>query len=301
MKRHTVATFHTVATLIEAVYQQFLSSNLTYGHGTDNAWDEAVALVLRVSGAADDEASLQVSIPAIQAAQCFTLADERVGTRQPLAYVLGWCRYMGFEFEVEAGVVVPRSPIGYLLHEGLSPWLPPRVERVLDLCSGTGCLGIVAAHLFPEAHVTLVELDPIALQVARRNVLAHRLQDRVKVVPGDVTTALSLGADYDLILANPPYVNAVDMTVLPLEFRAEPEAGLAAGADGLTIINAILERLPRWLAAKGLFVAEVGASAPALMARHADLEFIWPDLPSGGEGVFLLEAAGLTSHTSRRR
>ena len=296
----TVASLHTVATLIEVVYQQFASSNLHYGHGTDNAWDEAVALVLRVTGALDQESSLEVAASISQAEKCLALADQRVQTRQPLAYVLGWCRYMGFEFEIQPGVVVPRSPIGFLLQEGLSPWLPRRVERIVDLCSGSGSLGIVAAHLFPAAEVTLVELDPVALQVAQRNVLAHKLQDRVTLVAGDVTGPLMLGSAFDLVITNPPYVNAIDMSALPSEFRAEPEAGLAAGEDGLAIINEILAQLPQWLAPAGLFVAEVGASAPALITAHPQLGFIWPDLPLGGEGVFLLEADELTSHTLRR-
>ena len=144
----------TIDELIRQVHEQFQSSELSYGHGTDNAWDEAVALVLGVVGAADDETSLSVLVAPDQVEQCLTLASARIETRQPLAYLLGRCQYMGLEFEIQPGVVVPRSPIGYLLQSGLEPWLPQAPGRVLDLCSGSGCLGIIAAYLFPDAEIT---------------------------------------------------------------------------------------------------------------------------------------------------
>jgi ribosomal protein L3 glutamine methyltransferase len=215
-----------------------------------------------------------------------------------LAYILGSCRYMGFEFKLEPGVMVPRSPIGYLLFEGLEPWLPPKVARILDLCSGSGCLGIVAAHLFEHAQVTLVELDTQAAALARQNIQLHGLGDRVKVVQADVTEPMAARGRFDLILANPPYVDALDMGTLPAEYQAEPHSGLAAGDDGLSVIGPILQQLPDLLNEGGLFVGEVGASARALAARYPALPFIWLDLPHGGEGVFALEEASLSSHTA---
>jgi ribosomal protein L3 glutamine methyltransferase len=289
----------TIDELIRRVYEQFRLSDLSYGHGTDNAWDEAVALVLGVLRVDDDESSLTLSVTSADTEQCLTLAGARINTRQPLPYLLGRCQYMGFEFEIQPGVIVPRSPIGYLLQSGLEPWLPQNVERVLDLCSGSGCLGIIAAYIFPNAKVTLLELDAVALEVAQRNVVAHGMQDRIEIINADVIAKPKLQPPYDLIISNPPYVDAVDMRSLPAEFRAEPERGLAAGADGLIVINAILQQLTGWLNAGGLFVGEVGASAPALQASHPELPLIWPDLPNGGEGVFILEANALTSHTSR--
>lgn len=293
-------TRHTVATLIETVCERFSAADLSYGHGTDNAWDEAVYLVLQVTGLDDDQSSLAIPISEEAAERCLTLAQARISARQPLAYLLGRCRYMGFEFAIRPGVVVPRSPIGPLLEGGLSAWLPDTVGSVLDLCSGSGCLGIVAGHLFPDAEITLVELDPLALDLAAENVAAHGLQQRTHLVRGDVTEGLQLPRRYDLIISNPPYVDARDMATLPPEYAAEPAAGLAAGDDGLQIIDAILARLPEWLASGGLFVGEVGASAPALLAKYPRLPMIWPDLPAGGEGVFILEAQALASHTAAR-
>ena len=289
---------HTVASLIEAVCRQFEQAPLSYGHGTDSAWDEAVALVLSVTGAPDDQASLNVAVSADQRHSCLQLAEQRVATRQPLAYILGHCRYMGFDFKTQPGVIVPRSPIGYLLFDGLQPWLPTSVNHILDLCSGNGCLGIVAAHLFPHAQVTLVELDSTAAALARENIALHGLNDRVELLQADVTQGFGARQRFDLVLANPPYVDAADMRTLPAEFVAEPVMALAAGEDGLAVMGPILEHLRDWLSDAGLFVGEVGASARALVAKYPSLPFIWLDLPHGGEGVFALEATSLNSHTA---
>lgn len=288
----------TIGSLIETISAQFEQAQLSYGHGTDNAWDEAVALVLDISGAADDQASLGKQLSAEQAAACEQAAARRISSRQPLAYILGHCRYMGFQFLVHPGVIVPRSPIGYLLFEGLTPWLSQQVDQVLDLCCGGGCLGILAAHCFDQAQVTLVDLDDAAVALARANVQAHGLEDRVTVLQADVTGGLQFSQRFDLIVANPPYVDAADMRTLPEEFRAEPELALAAGADGLDVMAPILNSLPNWLGHNGLFVGEVGASSRALLARYPHWPFIWPELPHGGEGVFALEAASLNSHTA---
>ncbi len=288
----------TVGATIESVCAQFEGA-VHFGHGTDNAWDEAVALVLSVAQMPDVTASLQKTLGEDHLERIHQLAKRRVIDRVPLAYLLGECAYMGLTFEVQPGVVVPRSPIGYLLSDGLQPWLPSSVKYVLDLCSGSGCLGIVAAHQFPLAKVEMVELDPLAAQLARRNIQKHGLQGRIAVHVGDVTVAREYADRFDLILCNPPYVDAVDMRTLPDEFKAEPSFGLAAGIDGLDVIAGVLHQLPEWLAPNGLFVGEVGASSPALMRTYPVLPFIWPELPLGGEGVFLLEGQAISSHTAR--
>lgn len=290
----------TVAKLIEAVCEQFEAGGLTFGHGTDNPWDEAVALVVSVTGCADDRSSLQTQVSAEHVSRCLDLAALRVTDRQPLAYLLGTCHYMGLQFNVRPGVVVPRSPIGYLLQDGLSAWLPDRVGRVLDLCTGSGCLGILAAHIFPDAHVTLVDIDPAAIQLAEENIAQYELAQRVDIVRADVTGPLALPESFDLVLCNPPYVDAADMQSLPAEFAAEPVHGLAAGEQGLDVIEAVLAQLGTLLSSDGLFIGEVGASARHLIRRHPVLPLIWPDLPLGGEGVFVLEATALTSHTAPR-
>jgi ribosomal protein L3 glutamine methyltransferase len=295
------AVASSVGQLIDQVHQRFASANLSYGHGTDNAWDEAVYLVLWMTDSADDESSLALSVSAEQVEEVLALSDQRIEQRMPLAYLLGCCQFMGYEFLLEPGVVVPRSPIGYLLDGPEQPWLPKQVRRILDLCSGSGCLGIVAAHRFPQALVTLVELDPVAAALARENVQLHALEDRVTVLEGDATQLFAgLQPGWDLIITNPPYVDKADMQVLPAEYRHEPVRGLAGGDDGLLLVDDFLRVLPEQLADNGAFICEVGASSGAVNRKHTDLPIEWLDLPHGGEGVFLLEGEALCSHTAAR-
>jgi ribosomal protein L3 glutamine methyltransferase len=266
---------------------------LVYGHGTDNPWDEAVALVLGITGLPDDRGSLTVVVSVAQAREIEALAARRIAERIPLAYLLGRCRFGGLEFLIQPGIVIPRSPIGALLEEGLVPWIREAPRRIADLCCGSGCIGILAAHVFPQARVTLVDVDPAALELARRNVALHGLEDRVQVVASNLFDDLPVEACFDLVLTNPPYVDAVDMASLPPEYRHEPALGLAGGAEGIDLVERMLDALPSRLAPGGLFVCEVGASAPALLRARPRLPCIWPELPSGGEGVFLLFAEDL--------
>jgi ribosomal protein L3 glutamine methyltransferase len=282
----------TVGDLIEALSRRFERAGLCYGHGTDNAWDEAVALVLGVTDLPDDRASLDVLVTPDDAARIEAFAVRRVGERLPLAYLLGRCRYLGLEFEIEPGVVVPRSPVGMLVADGLRPWLTRAPERVLDVCCGSGCIGIVAALAFPEAHVVLADVDPRALSLARRNVVRHGLAGRVEVRESDLFAAFA-GERFELVLSNPPYVDPVDLAALPPEYAHEPERGLAGGAGGVELVLRMIDALPRVLTPEGVFVCEVGGSAPALLRARPDLPFVWPDLPEGGEGVFILTAADL--------
>ena len=298
-----------VGEAIADVHAQFSEANLAYGHGTDNAWDEAVALVLGVCGYPDDESSLVIILPEQTHKKVMEVAGLRQTSRQPLAYLLGRALYAGLEFVIRPGVIVPRSPIGFLLPDGVKPWLPDNVTSVIDLCAGSGCLGLLAAHLFPNAKVTLIELDDLACEVAEENIVLHGLSDRVTLVQCDALTlsdALALGEApgsslerADLILCNPPYVNAQDMATLPPEYRSEPVQSLAAGENGMSLMLPLMAKIPALLKAGGIFIGEVGASAPALIAGQPELPFIWLDLPLGGEGVFLLEADALNSHTAR--
>jgi ribosomal protein L3 glutamine methyltransferase len=279
----------TVGGLIETVYQRFDNALLSYGHGTDNAWDEAVYLVLSVTGFADDEASLQLPVIPADLQHIHSIAGRRIDERAPLAHLLGECQFMGQRFFVEPGVMVPRSPIGYLLGEPLQEWLPQDITHIVDLCAGVGCLGILAAQRYPMSRVTLVELDPQAAVLARKNVALHNLDERVEVVQGDACQWLAgETGQWDLILTNPPYVDAADMQTLPEEYRHEPELGLAAGEDGLALVDAFLPELAVRLKPHGVFLCEVGASALAMQHKYPDLPIEWLELPEGGEGVFLL-------------
>jgi ribosomal protein L3 glutamine methyltransferase len=291
--------------LIQDVAQRFDAAALSYGHGTENAWDEAVYLVLTLTGCADDQQELARRVDVQVQQQVFELAQRRITERSPLAYLLGRCQFMGYEFELQPGVVVPRSPIGYLLEDwpdSLAPYARQdraNVRRVIDVCSGSGCLGIIAAHNFPNAQVTLLELDPTAAGIARQNVSHHQLAHRVSVLEGDAQLLLAdLEPGWDLIISNPPYVDAADMAALPQEYRHEPTLGLAGGDDGLALVDALLPLVAVQLAGQGLFICEVGASEVAMRTKHASLPLIWPELYDGGEGVFLLEGSALDSHTS---
>jgi ribosomal protein L3 glutamine methyltransferase len=288
----------TVSELIERCEGAMEDANLVFGHGTDNAWDEATTLVLSVANLADDRSSLGVRLSREVEEQVEALLMRRINERVPLPYLLGKAWFAGHEFLLAPGVVVPRSPIGELIGHRFQPWLiePPRT--VLDLCTGSGCIGIAIAHEFPEARVTLVELDPEAAALARRNVELHELTTRVAVLEGDLYEPLAqadgptVEERFDLIVSNPPYVDAPDMSSLPEEFRHESVRGLAGGADGLDVVRRILEGAGRFLTPSGLLVCEVGMSAPALQRAYPDLPFIWPEFEAGGEGVFLL-AAGI--------
>lgn len=288
--------------LINEVHADFKAAPLAFGHGTDNAWDEAVYLVLSVTGEQDNNEALANSVSTDHVAEIRRIAAQRIEQRVPLAYLLGRCVYMGLEFIVEPGLIVPRSPLGILICEQARPWLRHPPAHILDLCAGTGCLGLLAAVHFPEAEVLLLDNDPRACSVAQRNIAQLDAQfpglaARTRVEQADATNLPQM-APFDLILCNPPYVNAVDMQSLPKEYAAEPSHGLGAGEDGLSVILPVLEQLPSLLAANGIFAGEVGASAAALVRQRQDLPLIWLEMPDGGEGVFVLEASALSSHTA---
>jgi ribosomal protein L3 glutamine methyltransferase len=245
-----------------------------------------------VSGEADDRERLAAPVSEGVAAAVRALAERRIRERIPLAYLLGRCQYLGLEFLIEPGIVIPRSPIGGLLLEEVEPWLVRPPTRILDVCTGSGCIGILAAHIWPEARVTLIDVNPAAVNLARRNIALHGLEDRVHVIESDLLMGLDKGEPYDLILSNPPYVDASDMAALPEEFQHEPALGLAGGPDGNDLVRRLLSEVVAHLSSDGCFICEVGASADALQATVA-LPFVWPRLPTGGEGVFLLTGADL--------
>ena len=284
-------------TLLAEVHERFREASLCYGQGTENAWDEATALVLGVTGLPDAPSSLDVRLNGKTTAGIRRLARRRVDERQPLAWLLGKTQYCGAWFAVDPGIVVPRSPIGPMLQDGLRPWLARRPRRILDLCCGSGCLGLLAAEQFPAAKVTLVDADPRAVGLARRNAVALGLTGRTEVACADLFDGMPPGG-FDLILCNPPYVDAADLRTLPPEFAHEPALGLDGGEDGLDVVRRVIDQAGTHLAEGGLLACEVGMNAWRVNRAWPRLPFIWPDTPAGGTGVFLLDAEALHSHTS---
>ena len=262
----------TLAELIERTAARFAAASLFYGHGTDNPRDEAAWLVLRALGLAFD-ADLERAASAADAERIERLAARRIDERMPLAYLLKEAWLAGQWFYVDERVIVPRSHIAELMRE---PFIARRaVRRVLDLCTGSGCLAILAARAFPAAEVDAVDISPAALAVARKNVAHHRVGRRVHLRRSDLFAALGT-ARYDLILANPPYVSAPAMEALPAEYRHEPRVALAGGADGLAFVARILAAAPGRLAPDGLLICEVGDARRAVERRFARLQLAWP-------------------------
>jgi ribosomal protein L3 glutamine methyltransferase len=290
-----------VADWIERLGAQFAGAGLHFGHGTDNARDEAAWLVLHVAGAPLDGSFSDWgrAVGPDEAAEIQGLADARCSSGEPLAYLLGLARFAGLEFEVTPDVLVPRSPIAELILDGFRPWrdfgpLHGRPPRVLDMCTGCGCIAIATAHYLPQAQVDAVDISREALAVAARNVQRHGVADRVRLARSDLFHSLP-PCRYDLILANPPYLPLGELPELPLEYRSEPRLGLASGADGLDAALQILARAPDYLADDAILVCEVGESEGRLAAALPSLPFLWLEFVHGGSGVFLLERSELAA------
>jgi len=285
-------------TLLDEGVRKFEAAGLSYGHGTTNALDEAAWLLLRAVGLPPHELNAHLDEPLdnarVEAAR--KLLQKRIRTRKPAAYLLNEAWLGPHRFYVDERVIVPRSFIAEFFAQGgktaftLAPKLAPR--RVLDLCTGSGCLAILAALAFPEAKVDAVDLSPDALEVARRNVDDYGLGKRVELVRSDLFQALE-GRTYELIISNPPYVKAASMRTLPDEFRREPEMALASGRDGLDHTRTILREAARYLFPGGLLVVEIGHNRKALERACPALPFQWPGTSGGPGFVFVLRREAL--------
>jgi ribosomal protein L3 glutamine methyltransferase len=289
----------TVAEWIERIASGFEASRLHYGHGTDNARDEAAWLVLHVLDAPLDGSfeDWGRAVREAEGEEIVRLAEARSRSAEPLAYILGAARFAGLEFEVTPEVLVPRSPIAELILDGFRPWVDPeRVRRVLDMCTGCGCIAVAAARNLPDAAVDAVDISLSALAVAERNVRRHGLEQRMRLIHSDFFAEVPQ-IEYDLIVANPPYVARGELGELPREYRHEPALALVAGDDGLDAALAILQSAPFFLAEDGILICEVGESENALAELLPGVPFLWLEFARGGCGVFLLsrqqlEAAG---------
>ena len=281
----------TLGELLEQTERRLRRARLHYGHGTDNPRDEAAYLVLRGLGL-PFEAPLQRQVGTDGQKRVESLIRKRVRERIPVAYLLHEAWLAGVAFYVDRRVVVPRSHLAELLGDRLRPWLRRPTRRVLDLCTGSGCLAILAARAFRRARVDATDISAAALVVAGRNVLKHRLRSRIRLLRSDLFAALE-GEHYDLIVTNPPYVATSAMRRLPPEYRYEPTLALAAGRDGLDLVRRIVAAARAYLAPDGVLACEVGAARPGVERAYPRLPFTWPAVKHPAGGVFLIERAQL--------
>jgi len=281
----------------------FNRAGLHFEHGTANAVDEALNLVLHGLSLSHDIPPwlLDGRLTLAEKQTVYALLRRRVEERKPYAYITNHARFAGLDFYVDERVLVPRSPIGELIEAGFAPWIESeRVSRVLDLCTGSGCIAIACAYAFGDAAVDATDISADALAVAKINVEKLHVADRVLLHQADVFEGLPL-APYDIIVSNPPYVDAQDMATLPDEHRHEPALGLAAGKDGLEVVRRILAGAPEYLAEGGILVVEVGNSRWALEEAYPKAPFTWLEFERGQAEVFLLTAAQVAALNPPRK
>ena len=295
MPRRTNPSLVTLGDFFRFAVRRFRTARLAYGHGTTNARDEAAFLMLEalrlpIHGL---DPYLDLRPTAAERARLLTLIEARVALRLPAPYLVGAAYMHGVRFHVDRRALIPRSFIGDLLVGGGLPiGDPSRVRRVLDLCTGSGCLAILAALVFPRARIDAVDLSAGALALARRNVTTHRLEDRIALHRGDLFEPLD-NRRYDLILSNPPYVDARGMAKLPPEYRHEPRMALAAGDDGLDLVSRILAEAPQHLTKNGSLLCEIGRGRKPLEAAYPRLPFLWLDTEQSEGEVFWIARSDL--------
>ncbi|MGL5727640.1 MAG: 50S ribosomal protein L3 N(5)-glutamine methyltransferase [Plesiomonas sp.] len=292
-----VNELHTVQDMLRWTVSRFNAAGIYYGHGTDNPWDEALSLVLPTL-------YLPLDLPQ-EMRNCRLIPSERhrviervvrrINERVPVAYITNSAWFCGMEFYVDERVLVPRSPIGELIQNHFAGLLPREPKRILDMCTGSGCIAIACAAQFPDAEVDAVDISPDALSVAEQNIYAHGLEQQVTPIRSDVFRDLPQDK-YDLIVTNPPYVDAEDIADMPDEYRHEPEIGLASGSDGLKLTKRILACAPDYLSDDGVLICEVGNSMIHLEAQYPDVPFTWLEFEHGGLGVFMLTRQQIVDH-----
>ena len=288
--------FSTVRDLLRFAVSRFNQAGLSFGHGSANAYDEAAYLVLHTLHLPLDllDPFMDARLSAAEIDAVLNVIERRASERVPAAYITQEAWMHGFRFYVDERVIVPRSFIGELLQDGLQPYVedPEQVSAVLELCTGSGCLAILAAHAFPNADIDAVDLSAPALEVAARNMADYKLDDRIALFEGDLYAPLAQRR-YDVIISNPPYVNAASMQELPAEYKHEPEMALAGGPDGMDIVRRIIADARNWLTEDGVLVIEIGNERQHVEAAFGGLNLVWLSTSAGDDNVFLIQAADL--------
>ncbi len=293
-----VRDLRTIRDLIRWGMSRFNEAGLFFGHGTDNALDEAAYLVLFALHMPPQpgDAYMETRLTESERRAAAELIRRRIEERQPAPYLTHEAWFAGLPFYVDERVLIPRSPVAELIEARFEPWIDAsRVDSILDLCTGSGCIAIACAEAFPSAAVDGADLSSDALEVAAINRERFALEGQLELVQSDLFAGLE-GRRYDVIISNPPYVDSEDMDGLPDEFRHEPELALAAGVDGLDLVRIMLRDAAAHLQEGGIFICEVGNSAPALEVVYPQLPFVWLEFERGGEGVFLLTREQLQEH-----
>lgn len=295
---HQIRELITIRDWLRFTVSQFEASNVFFGHGTNNSYDEAVWLVMSALHLPHETLSnfLDAVITENERKHLAHLVEQRITKHIPTAYLLQEAWLQGFKFYVDKRVIVPRSFIAELLLEGLSPWVkyPEMVESAVDICTGSGCLGVLLAHAFPNATVDITDLSPDAIAVSNINIANYGLKDQITAIQSDMFTALK-GKTYDLIISNPPYVDAASMRQLPAEYRNEPQLALGSGNDGLDHTHTLLKEAAQYLNDDGFLVVEIGHNRDALLAAYPHIAFTWLEVSAGNEFIFLLSKEQLIS------
>ncbi|MCE9679543.1 50S ribosomal protein L3 N(5)-glutamine methyltransferase [Shewanella sp. AS1] len=296
-----VTELRTIGDMLRWAVSRFNDANIYYGHGTDNAWDEAIALVFHALHLPEEigQQVIHANLTSSEKHKIVELIIRRVRERLPVPYLTNKAYFAGLEFFVDSRVLVPRSPIAEMIANRFSPWLYNKpVNRILDLCTGSGCIAIACAYEFEDAEVDALDLSTDALDVAQINIETLDVMDRVFPIESDLFSAIPRAPQYDLIVSNPPYVDAEDLGDMPDEYHHEPEMGLASGRDGLDLTKRILANAADYLTEDGVLVVEVGNSMVHLIEQFPDVPFTWVSFENGGDGVFVLTRQQLVENES---
>ena len=289
----------TIRDYIRWSISEMTEQNAYFGHGADTAWDEAVHLVLSAINMSSDIDTSMVAAKLLkdEKLRIIDYVYKRAHEHKPLPYILKKSWFASMEFIVDERVLIPRSPIAELINNDFAPWISDiyNVKNALDLCTGSGCIGIACSNVFENANITLVDISDDALDVANQNIAKFQLKDRVKAVKSDLFTELK-GQKFDVIVSNPPYVDTNDLNAMPAEYQFEPRLALEAGGDGLDLAKTIILEADKYMTESAVLIVEVGNSQYALMDMCPDIPFTWLSFAEGGDGVFLLTYAELVKY-----